>query len=182
MYVCGMTVYDYCHIGHGRVLVAFDVVVRCLRMLGYEVEYTRNITDVDDKILARALENNENHKDLSQRFIHAMEEDCRALGVMAATHEPRATEHMEEIITMIEILINGGYAYTTPNGDVYYAIERFANYGNLSHQKVDELIAGARVAPDADKKHPADFACGKRASGCRGLEGTVVVGASGLAY
>ena len=163
MYVCGITAYDYCHIGHARVLAVFDTVARCLRMLGYKVIYTRNITDIDDKILARASRDNTNYNDVSERFIRAMHEDCRNLGLSEVSFEPRATEYMEQIIAMIQVLLDKGYAYTVANGDVYYDIKRFANYGQLSGQKVEALIAGVRIMPGEQKKHPADFALWKGA-------------------
>src|SRR5690606_10346922 len=129
MYVCGMTVYDYCHIGHARVMVAFDVITRYLRHRGYQVTYVRNITDVDDKIFNRANENGETVTALTARFIDAMHEDERPLGVLSPDQEPRATQHIGEIIVMIETLLAKEYAYTAANGDVYYDIAKFADYG-----------------------------------------------------
>ena len=157
MYVCGMTVYDYCHLGHARVMVVFDVVVRYLRALGYDVTYVRNITDVDDKIIKRANENNEDIDALTTRFIHIMNEDAAALGVVPPDAEPRATSSMDDIIHMIETLISKGYAYQGGNGDIYYDVSRFENYGVLSGKQLEDLQAGARVAVDESKDDPLDF-------------------------
>lgn len=163
MYVCGMTVYDYCHIGHARVMVGFDVITRFLRHIGYDVIYIRNITDVDDKIFARAAENGEPFEDLTARFIDAMHEDERALSVLPPDQEPRATAHMGQIIAMIETLIEKGYAYAAENGDVYYSIDKFEAYGRLSKKKVEDLQAGARVDVEVQKQNPLDFALWKAA-------------------
>ncbi|AZZ91551.1 cysteine--tRNA ligase [Hahella sp. KA22] len=163
IYVCGMTVYDYCHLGHARVLVCFDIITRYLRAKGYDVNYVRNITDVDDKILNRARDNGESVDALTARFIDAMHEDERALGVLSPTSEPRATGHIDEIIAMIQRLMDKGYAYHASNGDVYYAVEQFADYGKLSKQKLDEIRAGARIEVDAEKRSPADFVLWKAA-------------------
>ena len=157
MYVCGMTVYDYCHLGHARVMVVFDVVVRYLRALGYEVTYVRNITDVDDKIIQRANENGEDINALTARFIEIMNEDAAALGVLPPDLEPRATSSMDEIITMIATLVENGHAYQGSNGDVYYDVSRFESYGALSGKQLDDLQAGARVAVDDSKNDPLDF-------------------------
>ncbi len=163
MYVCGMTVYDYCHLGHARVMVVFDGVYRYLRELGYDVTYVRNITDIDDKIINRANENAEPFQTLTERFIRAMHEDSDALGVLPPSLEPRATEHLEPIIRMVERLIERGYAYLAENGDVYYAVGRFAGYGRLSGKDPEELRAGARVEVDEAKRDPLDFALWKSA-------------------
>lgn len=163
MYVCGMTVYDYCHIGHARVMVAFDVVTRYLRHRGYQVNYVRNITDVDDKIFNRAAENGEPFTDLTARFIDAMHEDERALGVLPPSHEPRATGHIGEIIQMIETLMAKGYAYAADNGDVYYDIAKFAEYGKLNKRDPEQMMAGARVEVDLHKHNPMDFVLWKAA-------------------
>lgn len=163
MYVCGMTVYDYCHLGHARVLVVFDVVYRYLRALGYEVTYVRNITDIDDKIIRRANENGESIQSLTQRFIQAMHEDAAALGVLPPTYEPRATEHIPAIQAMIQTLIDKGLAYLAENGDVYYAVSRFPSYGRLSGKDPSELRAGARVEVGEAKRDPLDFALWKAA-------------------
>ncbi len=163
LYVCGMTVYDYCHLGHARVLVAFDVITRHLRQRGYQVTYVRNITDVDDKIFARAAERGIPFEQLTACFIDAMHEDERALGVLPPTVEPRATAHIGEILAMIEQLIQRGYAYVASNGDVYYEIARFPAYGQLSKKKVEDLIAGARVEVEECKRSPVDFALWKAA-------------------
>jgi cysteinyl-tRNA synthetase len=163
MYVCGMTVYDYCHLGHARVMVVFDVVYRYLRALGYEVTYIRNITDIDDKIIRRAAEAGEPMGALTERFIQAMHEDSAALGILPPTDEPRATAHMDEILAMIETLIAKGLAYVADNGDVYYAVGRFPGYGKLSGKDPQELRAGARVEIDEAKRDPLDFALWKSA-------------------
>lgn len=163
MYVCGMTVYDYCHIGHARVMVGFDVITRFLRYAGYDVTYVRNITDVDDKIFNRANENGEAFGALTARFIDAMHEDERALMVLPPDQEPRATEHMGQIIGMIEGLIEKGFAYPASNGDVYYEIAQFDGYGKLSKKNTDDLLAGARVGVEELKKNPLDFALWKAA-------------------
>jgi cysteinyl-tRNA synthetase len=163
MYVCGMTVYDLCHLGHARVMVVFDVVYRFLKALGYEVIYIRNITDIDDKIINRANENGESFIELTNRFISAMHEDSAALGVESPTEEPRATDHMKRIITMIETLIVRGHAYEADNGDVYYAVDSFPEYGKLSGKSIEDLRAGARVEPGAGKRDPMDFALWKAA-------------------
>lgn len=163
MYVCGMTVYDYCHLGHARVLVAFDVVTRYLRHRGYDVEYVRNITDIDDKILRRADENGEAYTSLTDRMIQAMHEDEARLGVLSPDEEPRATAYIDDIIAMIQQLIAGGHAYAADNGDVYFSVESFPDYGKLSKKKLDDLIAGARVDVQEAKRSPADFALWKAA-------------------
>ena len=163
MYVCGMTVYDYCHIGHARVLVVFDVVYRFLKHLGYEVNYVRNITDIDDKIINRANEINEDFHALTQRFIDAMHEDADALGVLRPDQEPKATDHIESIIEMIDGLLDKGYAYRAENGDVYFSVAKFVTYGQLSGKKIEELRAGERVDIDLGKKDPLDFVLWKAA-------------------
>lgn len=164
MYVCGMTVYDYCHIGHARgVMVAFDVITRYLRYKGYQVTYVRNITDVDDKIFKRAAENGEPYQQLTERFIAAMHEDERALGVLPPDLEPRATAHMDQILNMIGTLIAKGYAYAAANGDVYYRIDKFKDYGKLSKRNLEDLRAGARVEIDEAKQSPLDFVLWKAA-------------------
>ena len=163
MYVCGMTVYDYCHIGHARVMVGFDVITRFLRHAGYDVTYIRNITDVDDKIFNRANENGEPYDALTERFINAMHEDERALLVLPPDQEPRATEHMGQIIEMIETLIEKGFAYAASNGDVYYRINKFDGYGKLSKKNIADLQAGARVDIEELKESPLDFALWKSA-------------------
>ncbi len=164
IYVCGITTYDYCHLGHARCLMAFDIVVRHLRARGLEVTYVRNITDIDDKILARAEENGELFTDLTGRFIAAMHEDERALGILPPDVEPRATVHMEEIIAMIETLVHREFAYRADNGDVYFSVLRFPEYGRLSNKNLDELLSGARVEPGELKRDPRDFALWKSSS------------------
>ncbi|WP_372986398.1 cysteine--tRNA ligase [Marinobacter sp.] len=163
MYVCGMTVYDYCHLGHARVLVAFDVITRYLRHRGYDVHYVRNITDIDDKILRRADENGEVYSDLTGRMIRAMHEDEAKLGVLSPDEEPRATAYIDEIIAMIHKLVSSGHAYAAENGDVYFAVESFPDYGKLSKKKLEDLVAGARVDVQEAKRSPADFALWKAA-------------------
>jgi len=163
MYVCGMTVYDYCHIGHARVMVGFDVITRFLRHAGYDVTYIRNITDVDDKIFARANENGETYDALTERFIAAMHEDERALGTLPPNQEPRATAHMGDIISMTETLIQKGFAYAASNGDVYYRVKKFDGYGKLSKKNIDDLQSGARVDVEELKEDPLDFALWKAA-------------------
>lgn len=157
MYVCGMTVYDYCHLGHARVMVVFDTVYRYLRASKYAVTYVRNITDIDDKIIRRAAENGESIQALTQRFIDAMHEDEDALNVLRPTEEPRATETIDEMLDMINTLMGKGYAYQGKNGDVYYDVSKFEGYGKLSGRKLDELRAGERVAVDEVKDDPLDF-------------------------
>ncbi|OEY67163.1 cysteine--tRNA ligase [Marinobacter sp. X15-166B] len=164
MYVCGMTVYDYCHLGHARVLVAFDVITRYLRHCGYEVHYVRNITDIDDKILRRADENGEVYTDLTERMIVAMHEDAARLGVLPPTEEPRATAHIADIIRLIDVLIDKGHAYAVDGGDVYFAVDTFPEYGKLSKKKLEDLVAGARVDVQQAKRSPADFALWKAAA------------------
>lgn len=157
MYVCGMTVYDYCHLGHARVMVVFDMISRWLRESQYEVTYVRNITDIDDKIIKRANENNETIGVLTQRFIDAMDEDSARLGIVRPTIEPRATEHINGMIAMISALIEKGHAYLAANGDVFYSVRSFADYGKLSGKSLDDLRAGERVEVDAHKKDAMDF-------------------------
>ena len=163
MYVCGMTVYDYCHVGHARSLVAFDVVRRYLRYRGYRVTHVRNITDIDDKIIVRAAENGEPIAALTERFIAALHEDCAALGVERPEHEPRATEYIAEIIAMVARLIEKEFAYVASDGDVLYAVHKFQGYGQLSGKKLADLRAGARVEIDAAKRDPLDFVLWKMA-------------------
>jgi len=163
MYVCGMTVYDYCHLGHARVLVVFDMIARWLRQHGYPLTYVRNITDIDDKIIARANENGETIGELTARFIAAMNEDSDALGVLRPDIEPKATEHIGQMIAMIEDLVANGKAYPAPNGDVYYAVREFAAYGQLSGKSLDDLRAGERVDVDTNKRDPLDFVLWKAA-------------------
>ena len=161
MYVCGMTVYDLCHLGHARVMVVFDLVYRYLRERGYEVDYVRNITDIDDKIINRANERGEAFGDLTERFINAMHEDAAALGILPPTQEPRATAHMTEILAMIQVLLDRDHAYLADNGDVYYSVASFEGYGRLSGKEPEELRAGARVEVGEAKRDPLDFALWK---------------------
>lgn len=157
IYVCGVTVYDYCHIGHARVMVVFDTVVRHLRSLGYDVNYVRNITDIDDKIIKRALENGESIQSLTSRFIDAMHEDEAAMNVLRPDIEPLATEHMPDIESMISTLIEKGHAYPAENGDVYFNVKSDDDYGRLSGKNIDDLESGARVEVNEVKKDPLDF-------------------------
>lgn len=157
MYVCGITVYDLCHIGHARVMVVFDTVVRHLRHLGYSVNYVRNITDIDDKIIKRALENNESIQSLTERMITEMHADETAMNVLRPDEEPKATEYMGEIKQMIETLVQKGFAYPAANGDVYFKIKSFEQYGRLSGKNLEDLEAGARVEVNHIKQDPMDF-------------------------
>ncbi|MCU7916645.1 MAG: cysteine--tRNA ligase [Candidatus Thiodiazotropha sp. (ex Gloverina cf. vestifex)] len=163
MYVCGMTVYDLCHLGHARVMVVFDVVYRYLQVSGYDVAYIRNITDIDDKIINRANERGVPFIELTETFIQAMHEDADALGVLRPIDEPKATQHMDEILTMIGKLIEKGHAYAADNGDVYYDVRSFPEYGKLSGKSIEDLQSGARVAPGEAKRDPLDFALWKAA-------------------
>ena len=157
IYVCGITVYDYCHIGHARVMVVFDTIVRHLRNQGYEVTYVRNITDIDDKIIKRALENKEDIQTLTRRFIDAMHEDETAMNVLRPDQEPLATEHMPEIESMIATLIEKGHAYAADNGDVYFSVKSDEDYGRLSGKNIDDLESGARVEVNVAKQDSLDF-------------------------
>jgi cysteinyl-tRNA synthetase len=157
MYVCGITVYDYCHIGHMRMLVAFDVVQRYLRYSGYNVNYVRNITDIDDKIIRRAAERGESIDALTARYVTAMDEDAAQMGVAKPDHEPRATAHVPQIVSLIEALIARGHAYVAGNADVMYSVTSFADYGQLSGKRLEDLRAGSRVDVDEAKRDPLDF-------------------------
>ncbi|MFM8546498.1 MAG: cysteine--tRNA ligase [Betaproteobacteria bacterium] len=157
MYVCGMTVYDFCHVGHARVMVVFDAVQRWLRASGFEVTYVRNITDIDDKIIRRAVDNNETIGELTGRFITAMHQDADALGVERPDHEPRATDYVPQMLGLIELLEGKGLAYRAADGDVNFSVRRFDRYGRLSGKSLDDLRAGERVAVDSAKQDPLDF-------------------------
>ncbi|WP_421684358.1 cysteine--tRNA ligase [Stutzerimonas urumqiensis] len=163
MYVCGMTVYDFCHIGHARVMVAFDVIARWLRHRGYQLTYVRNITDIDDKIIRRANENGEPFESLVARMIAAMHEDEARLSVLRPDQEPRATDHIAGMHQMIQTLIDKGFAYAPGNGDVYYRVGRFAGYGKLSRKRIEDLKIGARIEVDESKEDPLDFVLWKSA-------------------
>ncbi|AUN94748.1 cysteine--tRNA ligase [Pseudazoarcus pumilus] len=163
MYVCGMTVYDYCHLGHARVMVVFDMVSRWLRASGFDITYVRNITDIDDKIIRRAQENGESIRALTDRFIAAMHEDADALGVLRPDHEPRATDYVASMQSLIERLTDKGLAYVAANKDVCYAVRKFDGYGKLSGKSLDELRAGERVEVAGDKHDPLDFVLWKHA-------------------
>ena len=163
IYVCGMTVYDLCHMGHARVMVMFDVITRHLRRNFPNVKYVRNITDIDDKIITRAIENNEDIYSLTNRFIDAMHEDEQSLGVLSPDIEPRATDSIDKMIDMIESLSKKGLAYQGTNGDVFYSVRKFKEYGKLSGKNLDDLVAGARVDVENHKKDPLDFVLWKKA-------------------
>ncbi|MFZ2161545.1 MAG: cysteine--tRNA ligase [Sideroxyarcus sp.] len=163
MYVCGMTVYDYCHLGHARVMVVFDMVYRWLKANGYDVTYVRNITDIDDKIIKRAAENRESIHTLTQRFIDAMHEDADALGVQRPDHEPRATQFIPQMLEMVAQLEKNGLAYQAADGDVNYAVRKFEGYGKLSGKSLEDLRAGERVEIASDKNDPLDFVLWKHA-------------------
>lgn len=163
LYVCGITIYDYCHVGHARTYVAFDVINRYLRFLGYDVTYVRNITDVDDKIIKRAAENNESCDALTARFTQAMHADFKALGLLPADIEPRVTTHMAEIIALIETLIAKGYAYVAADGDVLFDVSKYGAYGELSQQNLEMLQSGSRVEVADNKDDPLDFVLWKGA-------------------
>jgi cysteinyl-tRNA synthetase len=162
MYVCGITVYDYCHLGHARMMIAFDVVQRWLRASGYKVTYVRNITDIEDKIIKRAVENKETIAQLTERFIQAMDEDFAALGTQKPDHEPRATQYVPQMLSIIERLEKNGLAYKAPNQDVNYSVRKFPGYGKLSGKSLDDLNAGERVDVDPNKHDPLDFVLWKR--------------------
>lgn len=163
MYACGITAYDYCHIGHARSAVVFDVLVRTLRHMGYAVTFARNFTDIDDKIIVRANENGEDPMALAERFIQAFYEDMDRLGILRADVEPRCTTHIPEMLVLTEDLIAKGHAYATASGDVYFRVRSFAGYAKLSGRDIDEMRAGARVAPGEEKEDPLDFALWKAA-------------------
>ncbi|MGL1832832.1 cysteine--tRNA ligase [Rhodocyclaceae bacterium SMB388] len=163
MYVCGMTVYDYCHLGHARVMVVFDMVVRWLRASGFQVKYVRNITDIDDKIIRRAGERGESIRALTGRFIQAMHQDGDALGVLRPDHEPRATDYVSSMQSLISRLHDKGLAYVADSHDVCYAVRKFEGYGRLSGKSIDELRAGERVEVSGDKRDPLDFVLWKHA-------------------
>lgn len=162
IYVCGVTVYDYCHMGHARSMIIFDVIVRYLRYLGYKVTYVRNFTDIDDKIIGRAKAEQRDPKEIAQYFTKAFYEDMDSLGVARADIEPKATEHIPEIISLIEKILAKGYAYVV-DGNVYFSVKKFKDYGRLSKRSLEEMMAGARVEIDQKKQHPLDFALWKGA-------------------
>jgi cysteinyl-tRNA synthetase len=163
MYVCGITVYDRCHLGHARSMVAFDVIVRYLRSQGFEVIYVRNITDIDDKIITRANEKGISIEELTSQYISAMHEDTKALKILPPDFEPRATGHIETIINLIERLLDKGHAYVSDNGDVCYQVDSFAGYGKLSHKDLEGLVSGARIEIVKEKRSPLDFVLWKKA-------------------
>ncbi len=162
IYVCGVTVYDLCHIGHARSAIVFDVLVRYMRARGLDVTYIRNFTDIDDKIIARANELGKDTRDLAEEYIAAFYEDMGRIGVLHADEEPRATEHIHQMIDMIQVLIDRGYAYAE-DGDVFYSVESFEDYGGLSGRKLEDMKAGSRIAVDGRKRHPMDFVLWKAA-------------------
>ena len=161
MYVCGVTVYDYCHVGHARSAVAFDIIYRYLEYKGYDVTFVKNFTDVDDKIIKRANERNTSSKAVAEKYIDEYCKDMEAIGIKRPTYEPKATDHIKEIINLVQRLLDKGYAYEI-DGDVYYSVEKFKEYGKLSHRNIDELKSGARIEIDERKKSPLDFALWKR--------------------
>lgn len=163
LYVCGVTVYDYCHIGHARTYLAFDVVIRFLRSIGYDVTYVRNITDIEDKIIKRANENGETTDELVDRFTKIMHDEFAALNITPPDIEPKATGCIDEMLAMIQKMIDDGYAYQADNGDVYFRVDRFEEYGKLSGQKLEDLQVGARVEADTAKENPLDFVLWKSA-------------------
>jgi len=163
MYVCGMTVYDYCHLGHARVMVVFDMAYRWFKASGYDITYVRNITDIDDKIIKRAAEKGESIHALTQRFIDSMHEDERALGILPPDHEPRATQYIPQMLEMIAQLERNGLAYQADDGDVNYSVRKFDGYGKLSGKSLDDLRAGERVDVVSDKHDPLDFVLWKHA-------------------
>jgi cysteinyl-tRNA synthetase len=163
MYVCGITVYDRCHLGHARSMVSFDVIVRYLRSIGFEVNYVRNITDIDDKIIARANERGVPIEELTAQYITAMDEDTDALNILRPDFEPRATDHIDSIICLIERLLEKGNAYVSDSGDVCYQVDTFAEYGKLSHNDLDSLISGSRIEIVKEKRSPLDFVLWKKA-------------------
>ncbi|HAT33433.1 MAG TPA: cysteine--tRNA ligase, partial [Janthinobacterium sp.] len=163
MYVCGMTIYDYCHVGHARMMMAFDVIYRWLKASGYEVNYVRNITDIEDKIIRRAVENGETISQLTTRFTQYMDEDTGALGILPADHVPRATAYVPEMLNMIATLEERGLAYQGTDGDVNYSVRNFPNYGKLSGKSLDDLRAGERVDVNTGKRDPLDFVLWKSA-------------------
>ncbi len=163
MYVCGITVYDHCHLGHARSMVSFDVIVRYLRSQGYDVTFVRNITDIDDKIIARANERGIPIDELTAHYIAAMHEDMQALNILPPDYEPRATDHIATIIRLIERLLAKGNAYVSDNGDVCYQVDTFADYGKLSHKDLDGLMSGARIEVVKEKRSPLDFVLWKKA-------------------
>ncbi|HOJ51976.1 MAG TPA: cysteine--tRNA ligase [Syntrophales bacterium] len=161
LYACGITAYDFCHLGHARSAIVFDVIVRYLRYRGYQVTFVKNFTDVDDKIIARALREGCTIYDISNRFIDEHNRDMARLNVLSPDHTPRATDYVQDMIAFIATLISRGLAYDTPEGDVYFAVNRFTGYGKLSHRQLEEMAAGARVQPSERKRHPLDFALWK---------------------
>jgi len=163
LYVCGLTVYDYCHLGNARTFISFDNVVRYLKYRGYDVHYIRNITDIDDKIIKRANENNVACKEITSKFINALHDDFKALGLLEPNEEPKATTFIDQIIQMVKTLVDKGYAYVGKNGDVYYEVRKFKGYGKLSHRNIDDLESGARVEVSHAKRDPLDFVLWKLA-------------------
>lgn len=163
MYVCGVTVYDYCHIGHARTYISADVMVRYLEWRGFEVNYVRNITDIDDKIIKRANDSGVDYQKITQQFTDAMQEDFKALDLTEPNHEPRATEFIPQMIALIEDIIQSGHGYVASNGDVYFEVRSFSDYGCLSHHNIEELESGVRVEVNEVKRDPLDFVLWKLA-------------------
>ena len=163
LYVCGITAYDYCHIGHARAAAVFDVLVRYLRFCGYQVTFVRNFTDVDDKIINRSLEEGIDSQAVAEKYIQAFYEDMDRLNILRPDYEPRATEHIQDMQEVITALIDKGYAYATPGGDVYFRVRNFSGYGQLSGRNIEEMQAGARIDPGQEKEDPLDFALWRKA-------------------
>lgn len=163
MYVCGVTVYDHCHLGHARCMVVFDMIARYLRHLGYDLQFVQNITDVDDKIIRKAIQEDVDYLDISQRYTDSMHQDAQALGVIGPDVEPKATEHINDMIEMITSLLAQDHAYVAPNGDVCFAVETFAEYGKLSRQNLEQLMSGIRIEVNETKRSPLDFVLWKQA-------------------
>ena len=165
LYVCGMTVYDSCHIGHLRTFLSFDLIVKSFRALNYDVHYVRNITDVDDKIIAKAKSEKTTPSAISEKYIQEMHDDFSSMGMLSPDVEPKVTEHMDSIISFVDDLISKNFAYTTKNGDVFFNVESFDDYGELSNRKLEDMVSGSRIKIDDNKKNPADFALWKNSAG-----------------
>ena len=163
MYVCGMTIYDYCHLGHAKMMISFDMISRYFRFRGYKLNYVQNITDIDDKIIKRANENKEAYDALTERFIEAMREDQKALGILPSDQSPRATDYIDGMIKMIKALVDTGFAYVGATGDVMYRVRAFKGYGKLSNRNLDDLEVGSRIEVDESKDDPLDFVLWKMA-------------------
>jgi len=163
MYVCGVTVYDHCHLGHARCMVVFDMIARYFRHLGYQLQFVRNITDIDDKIIQKAMKEDVNYLDISQRYTASMHEDAEALGIIGPDVEPKATAHIQDMLEMIKTLLLQGNAYVAENGDLCFAVDSFADYGKLSKQNIEQLMSGVRIEVNDTKRSPLDFVLWKQA-------------------